>query len=123
MRNIKVKKIHAKRLKSIEELSAELGYTPYTSNSFDATDIQASPGGASKLCLSCHDGTLAIGVVNILNGQSPGNITMTGTGPGDVMPFGDRVDQTVPDWVTERSWTRSQQRRLAKEHIRRVAGR
>ena len=29
----------------------------------------------------------------------------------------------LPDWVTERSWTRSQQRRLAKEHIRRVAGR
>ena len=36
-------------------------YTPYTSNSIDATDIAASPGGSSKLCLSCHDGTLAIG--------------------------------------------------------------
>ena len=35
-------------------------YTPYTSNSIDANDIAATPGGSSKLCLSCHDGTIAI---------------------------------------------------------------
>ncbi|NIV74147.1 MAG: hypothetical protein GWN37_04760, partial [Gammaproteobacteria bacterium] len=28
-------------------------YTPYTSNSINADDIAATPGGSSKLCLSC----------------------------------------------------------------------
>src|SRR4029077_11329544 len=39
-------------------------HTAYTSSSLDANAIQGSldqPGGSSKLCLSCHDGTLAIG--------------------------------------------------------------
>ena len=39
-------------------------YTPYTSSSMDSQTIVAGfnnqPGGSSKLCLSCHDGTLAI---------------------------------------------------------------
>jgi hypothetical protein len=72
-------------------------YTVYTSESLDANVIQGSldqPGGSSKLCLSCHDGTLAIGSVNVLNGvgaESPqGTVTipMTGTGEGGVMPPG-----------------------------------
>ena len=72
-------------------------YTVYTSSSLDANAIQGSldqPGGSSKLCLSCHDGTLAIGNVNVLGGQ--GSVTaqgtvsipMTGTGAGGVMPGG-----------------------------------
>ena len=61
-------------------------YTPYTSNSIDANDIAASPGGSSKLCLSCHDGTIALGSVSVLNSQSNVLINMTGTGPGGVMP-------------------------------------
>lgn len=55
-------------------------YTPYTSSSLDANAIQGTldqPGGSSKLCLSCHDGTLAIGNVNVLNGQ--GSDTTQGT--------------------------------------------
>ena len=64
-------------------------YTPYTSNSIDATDIAASPGGSSKLCLSCHDGTLAIGSVNVANGQTGVSIAMTGTAPGGTMPHGE----------------------------------
>ena len=48
-------------------------YTPYASTSTDANDIAATPGGSSKLCLSCHDGTIALGSVNILNNQS--NVT------------------------------------------------
>ncbi len=55
-------------------------YTPYTSLSLDANVIQGQldqPGGSSKLCLSCHDGTLAIGNVNVLNGQ--GSVTQQGT--------------------------------------------
>src|ERR1051326_4728424 len=36
-------------------------YTPYSSSTAKATIGQ--PTGASKLCLSCHDGTVAIGMV------------------------------------------------------------
>ncbi len=36
-------------------------YTPYSSSTLKATVGQ--PTGASKLCLSCHDGTVAIGMV------------------------------------------------------------
>jgi len=72
-------------------------YTPYTSSSLDAAAIQGAldqPGGSSKLCLSCHDGTLAIGNVNVLNGQGSsaveGSVTvpMTGTGTGGTIPSG-----------------------------------
>lgn len=44
---------------------------------------QNPPDGDSRLCLSCHDGTVAIGaVVNLGNGSGTGgsNIAMTGTG-------------------------------------------
>lgn len=64
-------------------------YTPYTSNSIDAADIAAEPGGSSKLCLSCHDGTLAIGAVNVANGQVNPSISMSGTDPGGTMPAGE----------------------------------
>src|SRR5437879_5236460 len=36
-------------------------YTVYTSNSLDA--VPGQPTGSSKLCLSCHDGAIAIGSV------------------------------------------------------------
>jgi Doubled CXXCH motif (Paired_CXXCH_1) len=61
-------------------------YTPYTSSSMDATTTQ--PTGDSKLCLSCHDGTIAIGTVGVLNAQGPVNIPMSGAGLGGVMPSG-----------------------------------
>ncbi len=68
-------------------------YTPYTSSSLDAQAItdgfNAQPGGSSKLCLSCHDGTLAIGNVNVLGGQTNVTIPMQGTGSGGVMPSGE----------------------------------
>ncbi|MGB7745798.1 MAG: cytochrome c3 family protein, partial [Verrucomicrobiia bacterium] len=41
-------------------LSAAI-YTPYSSSTLRATVGQ--PTGASKLCLSCHDGTVALGMV------------------------------------------------------------
>ncbi|HET9701453.1 MAG TPA: hypothetical protein VFP70_11080 [Burkholderiales bacterium] len=68
-------------------------YTPYTSTTLDANDIQATldqPGGSSKLCLSCHDGTLAIGNVNVLNGVTNATIQMQGTAttPPGTMPEG-----------------------------------
>jgi len=67
-------------------------YVMYDSSSLDAKQIQGAlnqPGGSSKLCLSCHDGTMAIGSVNVLNGQgsasTPGTqvVTMTSGGVAD----------------------------------------
>ncbi len=69
-------------------------YTVYTSSSLDAEDIMGQldqPGGSSKLCLSCHDGTLAIGTVNVLGGQQNVDITLTGTAADGSMPAGSGV--------------------------------
>ncbi len=63
-------------------------YTPYASSSIDATDITATPGGSSKLCLSCHDGTIAIGSVNVANAQENVTINMQGTGAAGEIPSG-----------------------------------
>jgi hypothetical protein len=60
-------------------------YTTYTSNSMDATATE--PTGDSRLCLSCHDGTLAVGTVGVLNGKSA-TITMTGVAVNGTMPNG-----------------------------------
>ena len=38
----------------------EAQFTLYSSPSFDGVDSSGQPGGVSKLCLSCHDGTVAI---------------------------------------------------------------
>jgi hypothetical protein len=67
-------------------------YTTYSSSSLDAETIAgqlAQPAGSSKLCLSCHDGTLAISSVNVLAGQTNATISITGAGPGDTMPPGE----------------------------------
>jgi hypothetical protein len=65
-------------------------YTTYTSSSIDASaaELAAGPGGSSKLCLSCHDGTMAIGNVNVLNQQRNVSVAMTGTGAGGTMVTG-----------------------------------
>ncbi|MFM9845841.1 MAG: hypothetical protein ACKVP3_01605 [Hyphomicrobiaceae bacterium] len=69
-------------------------YTPYTSSSMDALGL-GEPGGSSKVCLSCHDGTIALGAVNVLNGastdQNPAteDIAMSGTAPGGTVPEGE----------------------------------
>jgi len=42
-------------------------YNLYASDSLNATLSQ--PGPSSKMCLSCHDGTLAMGAVNVVNGR------------------------------------------------------
>jgi predicted CXXCH cytochrome family protein len=63
-------------------------YTPYASGSLQATVGQ--PNGYSRLCLSCHDGTIGIGSVNNLGAQSA-TINMQGAGPGGVMPPGNTL--------------------------------
>lgn len=60
-------------------------YTPYSSGSLDAIDV-GQPGGKSRLCLSCHDGTLAIGAVNVLYRIQNYQIQMKGTNPDGTMP-------------------------------------
>ena len=68
-------------------------YIPYQSSSLDTIGI-GQPGGTSKLCLSCHDGTIAIGSVNVLNGAatdgnpSTPDIILSGTGLGGTIPEG-----------------------------------
>lgn len=64
------------------ELSTGATYTTYTSTSMeaDAAELTAGPGGSSKLCLSCHDGTMAIDKVNVLNGGQNVLVPMTNVG-------------------------------------------
>jgi len=68
-------------------------YVVYTSKSLDAETILNTslqqPLGSSKLCLSCHDGAMALGSVRVLRGvNNPAAITMAGTGTGGIMPPG-----------------------------------
>ncbi|MGD2083263.1 MAG: hypothetical protein PVF91_09865, partial [Chromatiales bacterium] len=64
-------------------------YTGYTSSSIDAPDLGNTVGGASKLCLSCHDGTVAVGAVNVAGGQTNPTFDMTGTAAGGTIPPGE----------------------------------
>lgn len=68
-------------------------YIPFSSTSIDATDL-GQPTGRSKLCLSCHDGTIALGAVNVLNRDQPNRdgrtvpFTTTNSSPPGTMPQG-----------------------------------
>ena len=60
------------------------GYTPYTSTTIDADDANAGDpqaGSISFLCLSCHDGSIALG--SVIN--DPGDLTDTTTTMGAVI--------------------------------------
>lgn len=61
-------------------------YTLYNSTTLDA--IVPRPSGASKLCLSCHDGTLAIGSLMNNDAIRPANVAMQGG--VTTMPAGPR---------------------------------
>ncbi|NMF88439.1 cytochrome c3 family protein [Aromatoleum petrolei] len=87
-------------------------YTPYTSNSLDAEDILngtiGQPGGASKLCLSCHDGTLALGAV----ANSPGS----GTGTGKSISMVGTPDGKMPTTDNTTGYTRNLGVDLRNDH-------
>jgi predicted CXXCH cytochrome family protein len=77
-------------------------YTVYSSNSLQAHPGQ--PTGSSKLCLSCHDGTIAVGSVLSRNQPIPmaGGITTLPPGHGnlgtdlsDDHPISFRYDSTL----------------------------
>jgi len=72
------------------DIPASSSYTIYSSGSIDSTIQQ--PNGVSKLCLSCHDGSIAIGSVRNRAGSGGFQTTpiaMTGTGSGGVMAPGE----------------------------------
>ena len=58
------------------------GYAIYTSRALDAEPGQ--PTGMSKMCLSCHDGTIALGAVNSRQQEitMSGGVHMIPVGPG-----------------------------------------
>jgi hypothetical protein len=61
-------------------------YTLYSSATLQSpTSPAIQPDGYSKLCLSCHDGTVAIGAV-VNTGASSSTISMSGTASGGFMP-------------------------------------
>lgn len=51
-------------------------YTLYGSSTLDA--VPNRPSGASKLCLSCHDGVLALGSLMNLDAARPASVAMAG---------------------------------------------
>jgi len=51
-------------------------YTLYNSPTFDGASTIGQPDGSSKLCLSCHDGTIA---VDSFGGTSFGSIFLSGS--------------------------------------------
>ncbi len=62
-------------------------YTPYSSSSLQATDIDvtaAALAAPSKLCLSCHDGSIALGTVANVPGSGMGSsaIALSNANPG-----------------------------------------
>ena len=62
-------------------------YTPYTSPSLQGSTGQ--PDGYSKLCLSCHDGSIALGaVINVPNTSASASIATIGTSGDGTMPTG-----------------------------------
>lgn len=69
-------------------------YTVYSSPTFNA--VIGQPGGVSKLCLSCHDGTTAIDSTDGVNGSVfiSGDARL-GTAPGDHHPISFVYDTTL----------------------------
>ncbi|MBT8486894.1 MAG: cytochrome c3 family protein, partial [Phycisphaerae bacterium] len=78
------------------------GYTVYSSSALDARPGQ--PTGASKMCLSCHDGTIALGsvvsrdqIIQMAGGVMtlpPGHANL-GTDLSDDHPISFRYDATL----------------------------
>jgi len=68
-------------------------YIPYSSTSLDAVDL-GQPGGKSKLCLSCHDGTIALGSVNVLNRIEDNDVPFSGVESDGTIPEGQHGEAT-----------------------------
>lgn len=85
-------------------------YTPYNSESLDArmASVQSGwtgqPLGSSKLCLSCHDGTIALG--NVINAP--------GSGLGTAIEVSGATTTTMP--AGTEGYTRNLGQNLANDH-------
>lgn len=85
-------------------------YTPYNSESLDArmSSVQlgwtGQPLGSSKLCLSCHDGTIALG--NVINAP--------GSGLGTAIEVSGATTTTMP--AGTEGYTRNLGQNLANDH-------
>ncbi len=73
-------------------------YTPYDSSSLDAKNVagawSSQPLGSSKLCLSCHDGTIALG--NVVNAPGSGLGAASASGFGRDVESGAMSTTTMP---------------------------
>jgi predicted CXXCH cytochrome family protein len=58
-------------------------YSPYSSTTLTLAIPPDQPTGSSKLCLACHDGTVALGQT-----VNDGLISLVGTGAGGRLPVG-----------------------------------
>lgn len=74
-------------------------FKPYTNGTDEPSDpnhaseaekLASQPGGVSMLCLSCHDGSVAVNAY----GRVPG-----GTGPGDDKSTGARTEKIKADYM------------------------
>jgi predicted CXXCH cytochrome family protein len=76
-------------------------YTTYTSNTEQNTSTQPELGQASSLCLSCHDGTVAVGQVTPYGPyQMTGNFITMGTNLASTHPFSLKLPmKDSPDLV------------------------
>ncbi|MDH3658964.1 MAG: cytochrome c3 family protein [Alphaproteobacteria bacterium] len=87
-------------------------YIPYSSSSLDAIGLD-QPGGSSRLCLSCHDGTIAVGSVNVLNGAQ----TDLDPATADIELLGTAPDGTIPEGAgSETGFTRDLGVDLSNDH-------
>ncbi len=76
-------------------------YNAYSSESLDARFVLASnwlgqPLGSSKLCLSCHDGTIALGNVVNAPGAGAGSAISVAGSTTTTMPAGTNTDGASP---------------------------
>jgi predicted CXXCH cytochrome family protein len=74
------------------EVTAVATYTLYDSTTLDATDM-GQPNGVSKLCLSCHDGTVA---VDNYGDTTTGTIIMGAGALSDTPAFGADLSNDHP---------------------------
>jgi hypothetical protein len=66
-------------------------YTTYTSTTYHQTGVQPMLGSSSKLCLSCHDGSVAPGQT-----YAYGTLAMSGPGMSEKSKFGTNMATSHP---------------------------
>lgn len=59
--------------------STTASYTLYSSPTFSGASSQSQPDGTSKLCLSCHDGTVAVDSFGVAGVLRSGGVTISST--------------------------------------------